>query len=464
MAMQRQMPLLGICRGHQIINVACGGDNYQDIAKQHQGAVLKHSQDEPRNVASHLVSVKKGTLLANIIGECDLPTNSFHHQGVSVVAPGFIGSAETSDGVNEAIEKPSYPVMGVQWHPEAMASVGDERMLSLFRWLVEGSAVYRRAREFHRRELTLDSHCDTPMFFPERVNIGVRDLRLKVDIPKLIDGRIDAECMVAYLPQRGRSDAELAAATEKCNSILEELRCQIALNSSRVIQVRNEKEILAAKRAGKKGIFFGIENGYAIGRDISALKHYRDEGIIYMTLCHNGDNDICDSAKGEREHGGLSEFGRYVVKEMNEIGMMVDISHASDESFYDALKLSTAPIIASHSSCRALCGHRRNLTDEQIKALADCGGVVQICIYEDFLSDDGLATVKTVADHINHVVELVGVDYVGIGSDLDGGGGVPGCNAVNELINITCELIRRGYGDGDLKKIWGGNFLRVMGV
>ena len=147
---------------------------------------------------------------------------------------------------------------------------------------------------------------------------------------------------------------------------------------------------------------------------------------------------------------------------MNRLGIMIDVSHASDATFADVLNESRMPFIASHSSCRALCRHKRNLTDAQIKALAEKGGVVQICIYDDFLADDGNADVRTIADHIDHVVETAGVDYVGIGSDLDGGGGVPGCNAANELINITCELIRRGYTDGDLKKIWGGNFLRVM--
>ena len=191
-------------------------------------------------------------------------------------------------------------------------------------------------------------------------------------------------------------------------------------------------------------------------------QYYKERGIIYLTLCHNGDNDICDSAKGCAEHNGLSEYGRKVVKELNRLGIMVDMSHAGDKSFYDALELSKAPIIASHSSCRAICNHPRNLTDEQIVALAKKGGVMQICIYDHFLSNDGIASVKTIADHIDHVVNLVGVDYVGIGTDFDGGGGVPGCNGTNEIINLTCELIRRGYGDGDLKKIWGENFLRVL--
>lgn len=462
MAMQRQMPILGICRGHQVLNAACGGTNYRDIPLEHPAPVLEHSQKAPRNTPTHTVKITRGSLLWRILGTEEIAVNTFHHQGVSTVAPGFVQTAVADDGINEAIENPPYPILGVQWHPEPMAAEGDEKMLALFRWLTEEAAVYSRAREFHRRELSLDSHCDTPMLFGQKIDIGVRDDRCKVDIPKLRDGKIDAECMVAYIPQRGRDEEETAAAVAMCASITEELAAQIARNSNKAVQVRNRKEAESAKASGKKGIFFGIENGYGIGHDITLLEKYRDKGIIYMTLCHNGDNDICDSAKGNDEHRGLSNFGREVVREMNRLGIMIDVSHASDATFADVLNESRMPFIASHSSCRALCRHKRNLTDAQIKALAEKGGVVQICIYDDFLADDGNADVRTIADHIDHVVETAGVDYVGIGSDLDGGGGVPGCNAANELINITCELIRRGYTDGDLKKIWGGNFLRVM--
>lgn len=460
-AMQRQIPLLGICRGHQVINVACGGKNYQDIAKQHSSTPLNHSQEEARNVATHEVKVVKDTLLAKILGEESVMTNSFHHQAIKEVAEGFIANASTIDSVNEGIEKPFYPILGVQWHPEPMAAEMNKKQLAIFEWLVNEAAIYKRAKKFHKTELSIDSHCDTPMFFDEGVNIADNDERVQTNIPKMVNGGLDASCMVAYIKQESRSVEGLNKAVEKCKGIINTLISQIEASKS-AIQVRSHEDLLKAKRCGKKGIFIGIENGYGIGKDISLLKYYKELGVIYLTLCHNGDNDICDSAKGNHEHNGLSDFGKEVVKELNRLGIMVDLSHAGDKSFYDALELSKSPIIASHSSCRAICNHPRNLTDEQIVALARKGGVMQICIYDHFLNNDGAASVKTIADHIDHVVNLVGVDYVGIGTDFDGGGGVPGCNGVNEIINLTCELIRRGYGDGDLKKIWGENFLRVL--
>ena len=460
-AMKRQIPLLGICRGHQVINVTCGGKNYQDIAKQHKVSPLRHSQEEARNVATHEVEIEKSSLLFNILDGEKVMTNSFHHQAVCEVAPGFVENARTADGVNEGIEKPFYPVLGVQWHPEPMAAEMNKEHLAIFEWLVNEAAIYKRAKRFHKAELSLDSHCDTPMFFGEGVNITDNDDRVQTNIPKMMDGGLDASCMVAYIKQEERSEEGLNKAIAKCKGIIDTLIAQIEA-ADNAIQVRNREELLIAKRCGKKAIFVGIENGYGIGKDISLLEYYKHKGIIYMTLCHNGDNDICDSAKGNAEHNGLSDFGKEVVKELNRLGIMVDLSHAGDKSFYDALELSKSPIIASHSSCRAICNHRRNLTDEQIVALAKKGGVMQICIYDHFLNNDGVASVKTIADHIDHVVNLVGVDYVGIGTDFDGGGGVPGCNGANEIINLTCELIRRGYGDGDLKKIWGENFLRVL--
>lgn len=460
-AMQRQIPLLGICRGHQVINVACGGKNYQDIEKQHDSVPLTHSQEEERNVPTHWVKIKEGTILERVVGEGKIFSNSFHHQAVKVVAPGFVANAETEDGVNEGMELPFYPVLGVQWHPEPMACEGVEGHLSIFKWLVNEAAIYARAKRFHRCELSLDSHCDTPMFFDEGVNIACRDKRVQTNIPCMFDGGLDAVCMVAYIKQEERDFEGLNGAADKCKRIINELVKQIN-DADFAVQVRNREELWEAKNRGKKGIFIGIENGYGIGRDLSLIEYYKGLGVIYLTLCHNGDNDICDSAKGCAEHGGLSEFGREVVAELNRCGIMVDLSHADERSFFDALEVSKSPIIASHSSCRAICNHPRNLTDEQIVALAKRGGVMQICIYDFFLNNDGVASVKTIADHIDHVVNLVGVDFVGIGTDFDGGGGVAGCNGANEIINLTCELIRRGYGDGDLKKIWGENFLRVL--
>lgn len=464
MASLRQIPIFGICRGHQLINAVFGGKNYQDIPSQHAGDVIQHSQKQPREFVSHTVMVKSGTLLASLIGEGRVAVNSIHHQGVEKVAPGFIESAVAPDGVNEGIESETASIFSVQWHPEGLVGGGNEKMLSLFRHLVEEAEIYARAKDFHFRHVSLDSHCDTAMFFPEKIDIGVRDIRLKVDLPKMVDGKIDAECMVAYLPQKDRDAAALCVATQQADAILKELKRQISLHPDKVGLALSEKDLVDLKQKGKKAVFLGIENGYAIGKDIENLSRFRDQGVVYMALCHNKNNDICDSAGDMPEHHGLSDFGKEVVKEMNRIGMMVDLSHASEKSFYDALEVSALPIIASHSSCRAICDHRRNLTDEQIIALSRKGGVVQICLYSDFLSATGNADVKCIVDHINHVVELVGVDYVGIGSDFDGGGGIPGCDAANELINITKELIRLGYSENDLAKIWGGNFLRVMSL
>ena len=201
-----------------------------------------------------------------------------------------------------------------------------------------------------------------------------------------------------------------------------------------------------------------------------------------MTLCHNGDNDICDSARGNAEHGGLSEFGRKVVREMNRVGMMVDLSHAAESSFWQALELSQTPIVCSHSCCRALCDHPRNLTDEQMVALAKAGGVMQITMYkgflrtngdlepqdysdiDDFIVANGPATILDVVEHIQHAVDVMGIEHVGIGTDFDGDGGVPGVASASELINVTRMLRKAGFTEEQLRLLWGENFLRVMRI
>ncbi|MDR0541276.1 MAG: dipeptidase, partial [Dysgonamonadaceae bacterium] len=206
-------------------------------------------------------------------------------------------------------------------------------------------------------------------------------------------------------------------------------------------------------------------NGYGIGKDVRNIRKFYDLGVRYITLSHNGDNDICDAAMDSHsEHNGLSEFGKDVVREMNRLGVMVDISHTSEKTSLDVLELSRYPIIASHSSTKALCNHSRNLSDKLIHAIADKGGVIQVCIYPWFLRKDGNATVKDLVDHIDYVVQTAGIDHAGIGSDFDGGGGIPGINSVDELPEITMELLRRGYSKEEIAKIWGGNLMRVMDV
>ena len=181
-----------------------------------------------------------------------------------------------------------------------------------------------------------------------------------------------------------------------------------------------------------------------------------------MTLCHNGDNDICDSARGCDENGGLSAFGRDVVREMNRVGMMIDLSHAAESTFYQVLETSDKPVVCSHSSCKALCNHPRNLTDEQMRALAAKGGVVQITMYKGFLVEEGDATLDDFMRHLLHAIAVAGIDHVGIGSDFDGDGTIIGCADASQMRNVTRELLRAGFTERDIEKIWGGNWLRVM--
>jgi microsomal dipeptidase-like Zn-dependent dipeptidase len=183
-----------------------------------------------------------------------------------------------------------------------------------------------------------------------------------------------------------------------------------------------------------------------------------------MTLCHNGDNDICDSARGEHTHHGLSDFGRKVIREMNRYGIMVDLSHANEDSFYQAMELSETPIVCSHSSCRALCDHPRNLTDEQMQALAKAGGVAQITLYNGFLRKEGEASILDAMAHLEHAIQIMGIDHVGLGTDFDGDGGVLGLADSSELTNFTRQLLARRFSEEDIRKIWGGNFLRVMDI
>ena len=206
----------------------------------------------------------------------------------------------------------------------------------------------------------------------------------------------------------------------------------------------------------------GIENGLALSHDVSNVAYFARRGVVYITLCHNGDNDICDSAKGCNTHNGVSAFGEKVIQAMNKEGIMVDLSHANEKSFYDALQISSTPIVCSHSSCRALCDHPRNLTDDQLRALAANGGVAQITLYHGFLRKEGEATVLDAIEHLEHAIRIMGIDHVGLGTDFDGDGGVKGLADSSEMIQFTQQLLRRRYSERDIEKIWGGNWLRVM--
>lgn len=455
LAVNRQLPVMGICRGHQVLNTAFGGSLYQDIYTQHGQKPLKHSQAMPREQASHSVTLRDGSKQF---------VNSFHHQAVKEVAPEFIVTATAPDGINEGIEHVEKPIFSVQWHPEAMAANGNEQMLTLFRRHIEAARLFREAKRIHDRHVTLDSHTDTPMIFPSSFNLGLKEGG-KVNLPLMEEGRIDAAIMVAYIPQGARDDHSLQKATDFALNRLQEIRRQEELNSERMGIACTPQDICCLKAAGKKAIFLGVENGYAIGKDLANIDRFRELGVTYITLCHNGDNDLCDSARGNGEWGGLSPLGREAVSEMNRLGILVDVSHAAETTFYDVLQTSAYPIVASHSSARALCNHPRNLTDDQLKALAAQGGVVQVCLYKGFINEETeKASLSDAIRHINHIVEVAGIDHVGIGSDFDGDGELIGCRAANELINITCRLLKAGYTEEDIAKIWGGNLLRIMAL
>ena len=458
LAYNRQIPMLGICRGIQTLAMALGGRVKQDITDI---ATINHSQKEERSIATHNVIIEKDSIISQLYTltaeHSTLPVNSFHHQAVCDSGDKFRVVAKSEDGIIEAMESREFKsIIGVQWHPECL-----DDGLPLFEWLVREAKSYHDACGLHHDIVTLDSHCDTPMFFPQGVDFGSRDERLLVDLHKMTEGHQDATIMVAYLPQ-SLATSQPKGCRQFADNIfdkIEEIACQ---HKEHIAIAKDYMELVSHKETGRKSIMLGIENGIALEGDLKNLKHFADRGIVYMTLCHNGDNDICDSAKGSNTHNGVSDFGKKVIREMNKLGIMVDLSHASEKSFYDALEISQQPIVCSHSSCRALCDHPRNLTDDQMRALAKKGGIMQITLYTGFLRSDGEATMEDVMAHLEHAIEVMGIDHVGIGTDFDGDGGVRGLANASELLNLTRQLMARGYSDDDIQKIWGGNFLQLM--
>jgi microsomal dipeptidase-like Zn-dependent dipeptidase len=236
----------------------------------------------------------------------------------------------------------------------------------------------------------------------------------------MTEGHLDATIMVAYLEQQGLTDEDLLAATAKADRILTEIEAMVGKSSEHVNIAYTPSDLYRLKAEGKKAIMMGIENGYAIGKDITNVERFRNRGVVYMTLCHNGNNQLCGSCRDNEEGWGVNAFGEQVIKEMNRTGMMVDISHAGVQTFYDALDISTKPIVASHSSARALCNHPRNLYDDQLRALAQKGGVAQVTLYNGFLKEAGQATIEDAIAHLNHMVDIMGIEHVGIGTDFDG--------------------------------------------
>ncbi len=371
----------------------------------------------------------------------------------------------------------------------------------------------KKAQKIHDRVFTIDTHCDTPMrLLRSDYNPGVRNdphqRGGKVDFVRMKEGGLDAIFFAVFIGQGERTPEGNERAKNMALSVFEEIKKTLDEHSDLAQLALDPDDGYEIEKEGKRAIYIGIENGYPIGNDLSLIKKYYDLGARYITLCHSSNNDICDSSTDRQgpEYDGLSDFGEKVVQEMNRLGMIIDVSHISDDSFYDVIGLSTAPVIASHSCARAICDNPRNLDDAMLKKLAENGGVIQMCILSSYVKDpepyperdsafaalrekyrsfsemteeemnkarsewndlerqfpQKLATVSDVVDHIDHIVEVAGIDHVGIGTDFDGGGGVEDCFDVSEMGNITRELVRRGYTPKEIEKIWGGNFMRVF--
>ncbi len=367
--------------------------------------------------------------------------------------------------------------------------------------------IISRAKAIHKKALTLDTHVDIPgtQYATEALDPGIDNPKLKCDLVKMNKGGVDGVFLVVYVKQDKRDAEGYKKAYESAMAKFEAIhRLTEKMYPQRCELATSPEDVERIAKTGKKVIMIGVENGFAIGKDASNVEKFYNLGARYITLSHNGHNDICDSCNPsenlgdkETEHNGLSGFGKKVVAEMNRLGIMADVSHISVKSFHDLIEVSKAPIIASHSGCRALADHPRNLNDEQLKALARNGGVIQIVALGGFLRlgsserrktisglkeklDEGRikieqflegmkeidakypsASLSDFVDHIDHAVKVAGIEHVGIGSDFDGGGGIEGFNDHSEALNITVELVRRGYCEEEILKIWGANLLRV---
>ena len=321
----------------------------------------------------------------------------------------------------------------------------------------------------HAATLTLDTHVD--IRWPDPPN-ATQETDRCVDFPKMQRGGLKAVVFIAYTPQGPRDVAGHQAAADRAEAMLRHIRTRADGVARRFCA--NADELEAAHEAGALAVLSAVENGNAMGRDLARLKLWRDLGAIYLTLTHDGHNDLADAARpkpalgdGTAEHGGLSDLGRQAIAEMNRIGLIIDVSHAAKSSMMQAAALSRAPIVATHSCCRALCDHPRNLDDEQLDMLRAKGGLVQITALDAFLRPPGAdgkfpATVADMVDHVDYAVRRIGLEYVGLSSDFDGGGGIPGWANAGETMNLTAELHRRGYGAREIDLLWSGNFRRLM--
>lgn len=390
--------------------------------------------------------------------------------------------------------------------------------------------LMEKARRIHDKVITIDTHNDINVHnFTSETNY-TKDLDTQVNLPKMEEGGLDVTWLIVYTGQGDLTPAGYKKAYENAMSKFEAIhRLTEEIAPSKIGLATTSREVRELVAQGKKVAMIGVENAYPIGTDINNVKKFYDLGARYMSLSHNGHSQLCDSNTGEEDdtwlHGGLSALGKEVIKEMNRLGIMIDVSHPSKESMRQMIELSKAPIIASHSSARALCDHSRNLDDEQLQWLKENGGVVQTVAFTSYLNTgkhkaynaaankiyaevgekvgfklleraeikaldpearekyyEEFGRVKKLAqpkvqnlkdkvppvdvtdfvDHIDYLVKKIGIDHVGISSDFDGGGGIEGWSDASESLNVTLELVKRGYTEEEIAKLWGENLLRVL--
>ena len=338
----------------------------------------------------------------------------------------------------------------------------------------DNNNLLEKAKIIHNNIITLDTHCDIDVKnFTESINYS-NNIDTQCNIPKMEIGGLDVAWFIVYTGQGELNTKGYEKAYENAISKFDAIHNLVNTYSSDKIGLAlNSNDVRKIHSSGKKVAMIGIENGYPIGLDITNVEKFFNRGARYMSLSHNGHSQLCDSNTGEQDgvylHNGLSDFGVEVIKEMNRIGMIIDISHPSKEAIRQMIEISKAPVIASHSSARKLCNHSRNLDDEQLGWIKENGGVVQTVAFKSYLNSEkskpnskNKVDVSDFVDHIDYLVSLIGINHVGISSDFDGGGGIDGWEDASETFNVTLELVKRGYSELEIEKIWSGNLLRVL--
>jgi membrane dipeptidase len=373
---------------------------------------------------------------------------------------------------------------------------------------VAGDNISDRAKKLHFSSIVVDTHDDTTqLLLDPKFDLGERHASGSIDIPRMREGGLGAIFFSIWIPSKVTGPTAVQRALEQIDAVREQIR----KHPNDLVLATTAEEIRHAHKDGKIAALIGVEGGHMINNDLGVLRKFTGLAVRYMTLTHSGNHEWADSSTDKAVHNGLTDIGKGVVREMNRLGVMVDISHVSDKTFYDALAVSKAPLLASHSSCRAICDAPRNMTDQMMKDLAAKGGVIQINYHVGFLSQEFRDTEKAdpkindaiakevakrcggdtnegciliegdritreyvakgllprvdytkIIEHIDHAVKVAGIDHVGLGSDFDGANMPYGMEDASMLPKITAALLKKGYSDGDVKKILGENTLRLM--